>query len=145
MTQTIPALSIRQPWCYAILSLGKDIENRSWTTSYRGPLLIHAGKAMTKAEYEDFTEYVTNDTARAILGPVAVPPMKYLERGGIVGIVDLVDCVTESTSPWFMDEVGFVLDNPRPLPFVPYTGQLGFFKVPVSILPESAREMFANA
>jgi len=38
------ALSVRQPWAYAILSLGKTIENRTWSTSYRGPVLIHAGK-----------------------------------------------------------------------------------------------------
>jgi len=36
------ALSIRQPWAYAILHLGKDIENRPWRTNFRGPLLIHA-------------------------------------------------------------------------------------------------------
>jgi hypothetical protein len=39
---SVKALTIRQPWAYAILRLGKDVENRSWRTHYRGPLLIHA-------------------------------------------------------------------------------------------------------
>lgn len=44
------ALSVCQPWAHAILALGKNVENRSWPTSYRGPLLIHASK--TKAFYD---------------------------------------------------------------------------------------------
>ena len=47
------ALSIRQPWAWLILNAGKDIENRSWYTSVRGRVLIHASKGMTLAEYED--------------------------------------------------------------------------------------------
>ena len=41
--QKMPALSIRQPWAWAILHAGKDIENRSWRTAFRGEVLIHAG------------------------------------------------------------------------------------------------------
>lgn len=38
------ALTIRQPWA-SLIGLGvKTIETRSWTTRYRGPLAIHAGK-----------------------------------------------------------------------------------------------------
>lgn len=36
------ALSITQPWAGAIAWLGKDVENRTWGTDYRGSLLIHA-------------------------------------------------------------------------------------------------------
>ena len=39
------ALTIRQPWAWAIIFDGKDVENRSWNTSYRGDLAIHAGVA----------------------------------------------------------------------------------------------------
>ena len=38
------ALSIMQPWAWLIANGHKDIENRSWPTRYRGPVLIHAGK-----------------------------------------------------------------------------------------------------
>lgn len=37
------AISIQQPWAWAIFN-GKPVENRKWSTAYRGPLLIHAGK-----------------------------------------------------------------------------------------------------
>jgi hypothetical protein len=42
----VKALSIRQPWAWLIVTGYKDIENRSWRTNYRGPLLIHAGRAI---------------------------------------------------------------------------------------------------
>jgi len=53
-------------------------------------------------------------------------------RGGIVGSVEIVDCVTVSDSPWFDGRYGFVLRNPEPLPFRPMRGALGFFRAPVS-------------
>jgi hypothetical protein len=37
------SLSIRQPWAWLIVQGHKPIENRTWPTTYRGPLLIHAG------------------------------------------------------------------------------------------------------
>ena len=44
-------LSVRQPWAWLIVAGHKDIENRKWYTNHRGPLLIHASKAM---DPEDF-------------------------------------------------------------------------------------------
>ena len=40
------ALSVREPWCWAILNpvIHKDIENRSWPTKFCGRVLLHAGK-----------------------------------------------------------------------------------------------------
>lgn len=40
------ALTVRQPWASLIAGGTKTIETRSWPTSYRGPLAIHAGKAV---------------------------------------------------------------------------------------------------
>jgi hypothetical protein len=39
------ALSIRRPWAELIINGDKDIENRTWSTTYRGLVYIHAGKA----------------------------------------------------------------------------------------------------
>lgn len=39
------ALTVRRPWCGLIAHHGKDVENRTWSTSYRGRLFIHAGHA----------------------------------------------------------------------------------------------------
>lgn len=62
------------------------------------------------------------------------------QRGGIVGMVDIIDCVKSSPSPWYMGEVGFVLANARPLPFAPFKGALGFFEVPDSVVNEILKE-----
>lgn len=118
------ALSIRQPWAWAILNLGKDVENRTWWTDYRGPVLIHAGKGMTRREYADACECIGD-----IAGWGSAPPQT-LPRGGIVGMAEIIDCVSTSDSPWFGGPFGFVLTNVRPVPFRPYGGALGFFDVP---------------
>ena len=116
-------LSIRQPWAWAIIHAGKDIENRCWPTSYRGPLLIHASKGLTKAEYADFCEFAED------IPMVKVPDFASLERGGIVGRVLLEGCIDHSISPWFCGPFGFVLSDAKPLPFRVLKGQLGLFEV----------------
>jgi len=132
------AISIRQPWASLILVAGKDIENRTWSTRYRGPVLIHASKGMTCAEHEDAIEFAV-DAIRA--DPLNAGKTKTrtlrelgfvfddLQRGGIVGRAEIVDCVESSDSPWFVGPFGFVLRNVEPLPFRPYKGALGFFEV----------------
>jgi hypothetical protein len=52
-----------------------------------------------------------------------------LQFGGIVGQVNVVDCVTESDSPWFWGQVGFVCEDAMSLPFMPMKGRLGIFAV----------------
>lgn len=46
------ALTIRQPWASLIAAGVKTIETRSWSTEYRGPLAIHAGKAKPERSEE---------------------------------------------------------------------------------------------
>ncbi len=126
------ALSIRQPWAWAIINAGKDIENRDWPTRFRGPVAIHAAKVMTSAEYDN-----ANRAIQKAVGPVdqewltrwmgvTAAPTK-LKRGGIIGVADVVDCVEASESPWFFGRYGFVLRNARPVEFIPVKGALGFF------------------
>lgn len=85
---------------------------------------------MTQDEYYNAAE--TAIEARHGRGhpPCTLPPLKQLERGGIVGSVEIADCVSISESPWFFGDFGFVLREPKILPFLPYKGQLGFFDVP---------------
>lgn len=122
------AISIRQPWVWAILNAGKDIENRSWPTRYRGDVCIHAAKACTKAEYRDFLVDANRLLfSHGISAALGVPSHLNWDSGGIVGIAEIIDCVEESDSPWFSGNYGFVLANVRPLPFIPVKGALGFF------------------
>jgi len=118
------ALSIRQPWAWLIVNGFKDIENRSWRTEFRGRVLIHAGKKYGKEE---------RAIAEAAQREFGIDIPEALDLGGIVGGVEIVDCVTESESKWFEGTehhpYGFVLETPVVLPFRPVTGRLGFFNV----------------
>ena len=115
------ALSIRQPWAWAIIHAGKDIENRDWPTKFRGPVCIHAAKGMTTAEHEDAARFMHFE--RGIVAPLFV----HTVRGGIIGTAEVVDCVEASPSPWFFGRYGFVLRNPLAVDFIPVRGALGFF------------------
>ena len=117
------ALSVRPPWAHAINHMGNTIENRSWKPRYRGQLLIHAGKAMTKADYEDFAQFIKSRR----LG--AVPEPEDFRRGGIIGKVDFLDVVQSSRSAWFGGPIGWQLCKPKALPFRAWKGQLGLFHV----------------
>ncbi len=121
------ALSIRQPWAWLILNAGKDIENRNWHTNTRDRILVHAAKGMTRDEYDDARYSVL--CPESGIQHLEFPEIDSLWRGGIIGSVEIVDCVNRSNSPWFYGRWGFVLRNPQPLPFRPYRGQLGFFDV----------------
>lgn len=128
------ALSIRQPWAWLILHAGKDMENRSWSTRIRGRVLIHAGQGMSVREYLEARDFVRELLAeagevQALMRPGWFPPVDQFQRGGIVGSVEIVDCVQRSASPWFCGPYGFVLRDPKPLPFRPCRGALGFFDV----------------
>ncbi len=122
------ALSVRQPWAWAIIHAGKDIENRTWRTDFRGPVCIHAAKGMTAAEFDGFIRtihYVSQ--FRTFPSGATVPHSKSLLRGGIIGTAEIVDCVEKSDSPWFFGRFGFVLRNPQQIDFIPVKGLLGFF------------------
>ncbi|GJD69457.1 ASCH domain-containing protein [Methylobacterium gnaphalii] len=135
------ALSIRQPWAWAIVALGKDIENRKWRTHHRGRTLIHAGKGLKSQDLEDFLGLAEAEPAiMARLTAAGGLPMDHLREqcGGIVGAVEIRDCVTHSDSPWFVGRFGFVLANAEPLPFRPCPGQLGFFTPADGSMPAPA-------
>jgi hypothetical protein len=63
-----------------------------------------------------------------------LPNHANLETGGIVGIAEIVDCVTGHSSKWFEGPFGFVLRKRRPLPFVKWTGALGLRDAPKTLL-----------
>jgi len=76
-------LSVRQPSANAIFFLGKDVENRSWPTTYRGPLLIYAASAST----------AKRSTSTAT-------PAAPCVTGAIIGIVNLLGMRRNSDSRW---------------------------------------------
>jgi hypothetical protein len=114
---TMKCLSVRQPWTDAIFLRGKDVENRTFRTNYRGPLLIQASRtfdreAPRKGELPD--SYVI---------------------GAILGIVDLTDVVDNSPSSWAKpDHWHWLLDKPRLLAEpIACAGKLGIFEVEIPL------------
>jgi hypothetical protein len=132
------ALSLRQPWAFAVVHLGKDIENRDWQErnpgrKFRGEFLIHASKSATREDREDYEELTW--MCGHIRGLVtrkqclAIPKFEDMQRGGIVGIGRITGLITSSDSPWFFGPIALTLEDVRPLPFTPCRGMLGFFDV----------------
>ena len=127
----MPALSIRQPWAWLIVHGFKDVENRDWPTHFRGVMLVHAGKTLTRPYYE---EQVGAMARRGIL-PVGFPTFAELraQTGGVVGQVRVTGCHERSPSPWYIEgSLAWTLADGQPMPFWPMKGQQGFFNVPVA-------------
>lgn len=157
------ALSIRQPWAWAILHFRKDVENRDWRaggTNLRDAhglvgqeILLHAGKGMTRREYSDFVDAaVSINQQRPIPAGPVFPAAQDLPRGGIVGRARLIGIIHKAGapdgdralveafhSPWFFGPYGLVLSEAKPTHFVPMNGTIApiFFDVPDDLVREA--------
>jgi len=126
-------LSVQQPWAWLIVNGFKPVENRSWSTAVRAPILIHAGKKVDKSFDFAWAEKLIGRSIPRFFPPGedrALDNGYQAMTGGIVGRARLVDCVKAHPSPFFFGEYGFVLADAELLPFTPIAGKLGFFEVP---------------
>jgi hypothetical protein len=94
----VKALTVQQPWAWAIIHGGKDVENRTQAWSYRGPLAIHAGARWSDrggrsglvwdalAERFGWPTGPVNARDDRRPGFDAIRPL-----GAVIGVVDLVD------------------------------------------------------
>ena len=118
---TMKALSVRQPWAYAIFHLGKDVENRTWPTPYRSRIAVHVAKRVNVAECR-----------RLGLDPRTLP------TGCVIGTVELSDCLRGARSKWAVRGMWhWILRKPRLFRKpIPTKGRLGLFewKAPTSSL-----------
>lgn len=121
------ALSIKQPWAWAIIHGGKDIENRLWKSDFRGRFLVHASKSFDMEGYQ----FMQENQRR--LGIERLPQLsdKAFPMGGIIGSVEMIACCSYHGSPWFFGPYGFRLTDPKPMEFRPCRGMLGFFEVTI--------------
>lgn len=135
-------LSVRQPWSWAIARGFKPVENRTWSTPYRGPLAIHAGQRWDDSGDEALRFVVS--TLRAQGSPVPPTLQDELPLSGtglVVAVVDLVDICGDGVhgecdcGPWAATgQMHWRLANARPLAEpVPAKGRLGLWDFDVEV------------
>lgn len=148
------ALTVQQPWAWAIVHGGKDVENRTQAWSYRGPLAIHAGARWSE---RGLASPLIQQAAKDVdpEKPVVLPWLDKIWKheaslplGAIIGVVDLVDVHSADwcwepeglCSPWAepsgdRDVVHLVLESPRPLRRpIAARGRLGLWTPPADVL-----------
>jgi len=85
------AISLWQPWSIFIPLGLKQFETRSWYTSHRGEIAIHAAKRWTRDEQAfaaQFTRQFRGDLTLDQINPIMNPPL-----GAVLCICDLTDCL----------------------------------------------------
>ncbi|MFD1121668.1 ASCH domain-containing protein [Methylophilus flavus] len=130
----IKALSLKQPFAWLIANGYLLVDDRTWGTQYRGPILIHASKGL----YEAYYQHIKSNT------DVPIPDRDKLEYGGVVGIAKLVLCSKPGELPAgisreqrahfggvHQEYYGFLFEQARPLPLIPCAGKLGIFEIDV--------------
>ncbi len=132
----VKCISVRQPWATLLVLGVKPVENRTWSTKYRGELYIHAGKAYDKEDV--FYEIVEGLSAadRQKLNDAGIVKLSQIGFGAIIGSVNLDDIVTDCTHKYANQELGTFhwMVTARSLVFpVPWKGQLGLFEVPENL------------
>lgn len=125
---TLRCLSIRAPWSSLIFERGRNVDNRSWATDYRGAIAIHVPRAIDLDACAEFQ----------------IDPSRVL-TGCIIGTVELVDCVAgHVASAWADPDAPFhwILEQPRLFAKpVSARGSLGLFSVTIParlLLPRSS-------
>ncbi len=130
------AITIQQPWASAIVTGIKKIENRSWSTSFKGPLVIHAGMQPW--------QHGISDEIHKLLFPIC--PLAELERGVLLGVVDLVGCEVYNEShaddPFATGPFCWKLENPRMFKTpIPMKGRLGLWNLSDEIVNKFRTEV----
>lgn len=106
------ALTVKQPWAWAILHAGKRVENRPCVPGAARPLLIHAGRSV---DPDDIGQ------------PADLPRGVSYALASVVSWHHADEC-RAACSPWALPDLWhWVLDDVRPARQVPLRGQLGLW------------------
>ena len=141
MTNELKALTIPQPWATLIINGIKDVENRSRRTHYQGPLLIHSAKSFGRANEEAALDTIQTHGINMVDAMLLCSP-HWAPRGFILGTVDVVDCVDNSSSEWAaFGPWHWLLENPQPWPEpVPWRGRQGLWSIDAAELEAAKGE-----
>lgn len=139
------ALTLTQPWATLVTIGAKQFETRSWGTSYRGPLGIHAAKGFPN----DCRELCLEEPFRSTLVAAGINTLRDLPLGQMLATCNLVDCLrtemvveelqrTESLEYHFGNygphRYAFKLNNVQRLEApIPVKGALGLWEWAVAV------------
>jgi len=149
------ALTIREPWAWAIAYGGKDVENRSWPApSWCTSIAVHAG-AGWDTDGEDSPLVRRKWSATTGRGPLSrksgfMPFSAILAVARISGCHPDAECRSAPTSrhcsPWALpDQWHWTLADIQPLPDpVPCTGKLGLWHLPADVEAAVRRQLGSN-
>ena len=128
-------LTLIQPWATLVAVGAKKIETRSWWTSYRGPLAIHAAKAFPATCINGCLE----KPFYTVLRQAGCWPPHDLPRGCVLATCTLRDCIPTRGLQIIGAELAFgdytpgrwawVLEDVKRLPEpIPARGALGLWE-----------------
>ncbi len=134
------ALSLWQPWAYAVSHLGKPLDNRPWKPwrSVIGQrIAIHAAMGHgTKADFDRAAAFIGR-VARVDIDRDPHRATALAQRGCIVATAIIDGCVTTSDDPWFFGPFGWLLSDLRVLARpVACRGMQGLWSVPEELRRE---------
>jgi hypothetical protein len=124
--EPVKLLTIHQPWAWLIISGHKRYENRTWSTAYRGPLLIHAGKSL-----DSFP------AAERLCRSLGITLPDEFAFGAILGTVEMTDCTTADSvvDDFASGPFCFHLANPVAFPSpIPWRGALGLIEPSIELI-----------
>ncbi|MDZ8263691.1 ASCH domain-containing protein [Nostoc sp. ChiQUE01b] len=148
-TTIIKAISLHQPWATLIPMGLKKYETRSWSTSYRGPLLICAAKK--SSIHQKLTHnYLLNKYQQILIDTDNYIEWDDLAFGCAVALVDLTDCIKMTqafinqqlqseldTGDWRIERMAWQLENiQRIICPIPITGRQGLFNAEIDLHPQ---------
>lgn len=120
------ALTVRQPWAWAIMHAGKDLENRSQRLCRPGWYFLHAGLGGDEIDFN--AAMITKGLySKGPLGDNSAPSFSAMQRGGVVAAVKFGEWITESASPWFVGPKAVKIEAVVPLKFQAGRGMQGVF------------------
>jgi hypothetical protein len=132
------ALTLLHPWPYAVVRLGKRIENRKWKTTPNqlavGEVFaIHGGAAPKGRALRAAESDLCHLRARQ-LAPLDLP-IGSAVLPGVVALAFYGGAVTSSRNVWFSGPYGWLLSDVFALPEpVPCPGKQGLWDLPASAL-----------
>jgi len=142
MEYRLKALSMMQPYAWLFANGYLTIDDRTWSTLYRGVLAIHASKGFHDRYYAFLKARTT----------IPLPEPLEFEHGGVVGYANLTQCI-EPTAPigtrmtqldlkrshfGAPGHYGFLLEGAEPTTFVKVRGNRGLFDIPDAVLKRVA-------